>query len=220
RRGGEGVRGGGEERARRGGGVSVAGREYGVAIVGAGNIAAAHIDAVGRLPSARVTGVASRTADKARAGAGEHGLRAYDTGDAAAADTDAVARQPNARVTGVASRTADKARAVAEKHGLRAYDTVEAALADPEVDVVAVCTPSGAHLDVALPAIEAGKHVVVEKPLEVTVERARRIVAAADAAGVALATIFMSRFGDANAFVKRAVDEGRLGRLVQGDAYV
>lgn len=154
----------------------MAGREYGVAIVGAGNIAAAHIDAVGRLP--------------------------------------------NARVTGVASRTADKARAVAEKHGLRAYDTVEAALADPEVDVVAVCTPSGAHLDVALPAIEAGKHVVVEKPLEVTVERARRIVAAADAAGVALATMFMSRFGDANAFVKRAVDEGRLGRLVQGDAYV
>lgn len=150
----------------------------------------------------------------------EHGVAVVGAGNIAAAHIDAVGRLPNARVTGVASRTADKARAVAERHGLRAYDSVAAALADPDVDVVAVCTPSGAHLDVALAAIEAGKHVVVEKPLEVTVERARRLVDAAEAAGVALATIFMSRFGDANAFVKRAADEGRLGRLVQGDAYV
>jgi len=149
-----------------------------------------------------------------------YGVAVVGAGNISAAHIDAVSRLPNGRVTGVASRSPEKARTVAEKHGVRAYGSVEAALADPEVDVVAVCTPSGAHLDVALPAIEAGKHVVVEKPLEVTVNRARTIVAAADAAGVTIATIFMSRFGDANAFVKRAADEGRLGRLVQGDAYV
>ena len=149
-----------------------------------------------------------------------YGVAVVGAGNIAAAHIDAVGRLPNARVTGVASRTAARAEAVAARHGLRAYDSVEAAARDPEVDVVAVCTPSGTHLDVALAAIEAGKHVVVEKPLEVTVDRARQLVAAADAAGVALSTIFMSRFGDANAFVKRAVAEGRLGGLVQGDAYV
>ncbi len=150
----------------------------------------------------------------------EYGVAVVGAGNIAAAHIDAVTRLPNARVTGVASRTPDKARALGERHGLPAYESVALAVADPDVDVVAVCTPSGAHLEPALMAIEAGKHVVVEKPLEVTVARSRALVEAADAAGVALATIFMSRFGDANAFVKRAVDEGRLGPLVQGDAYV
>ncbi len=150
----------------------------------------------------------------------QYGVAVVGAGNIAAAHIDAVSRLPNARLTGVASRTFEKAKALAERQGTKAYDSVEKAVGDPEVDVVAVCTPSGAHLDVALMAVGAGKHVVVEKPLEVTSERARRLVDAADTAGVALATIFMSRFGDANAFVKRAVDDGRLGRLVQGDAYV
>ena len=150
----------------------------------------------------------------------QYGVAVVGAGNIAAAHIDAVTRLPNARVAGIASRTADKARALATKHGLKAFDSVEAAVADPSVDVVAVCTPSGAHLEPALLAIAAGKHVVVEKPIEVTSARAKRLIDAAEAAGVTLATIFMSRFANANAFVKRAVDEGRLGRLVQGDAYV
>lgn len=150
----------------------------------------------------------------------QYGVAVVGAGNIAAAHIDAVSRLANARLTGVASRTVDKARALAERHDTKAYDSVEQAVADPAVDVVAVCTPSGAHLDVGLMAIDAGKHVVVEKPLEVTAERARRLADAAAKAGVALATIFMSRFGDANAFVKGAVERGALGRLVQGDAYV
>lgn len=150
----------------------------------------------------------------------DYGIAVVGAGNIAAAHIDAVSRLPNARLTGVASRTVAKAQALAERHGTRAYDSVEQAVNDPAVDIVAVCTPSGAHLDVALLAIKAGKHVVVEKPLEVTAERARRLSDAAEQAGVALATIFMSRFGDANAFVKGAVEQGRLGPLVQGDAYV
>src|SRR5690606_40216587 len=103
------------------------------------------------------------------------------------------------------------ARAFAAKHGLHAFDSVEAAVADPSVDVVAVCTPSGAHLEPALLAIQAGKHVVVEKPIEVTSARAQRLIDAADAAGVTLATIFMSCFADANVYVQRVVDVGRRG---------
>ena len=113
----------------------------------------------------------------------QYGVAVVGAGNIANAHIDAVSRLANARLTGVASRTVDKARALAERHDTRAYDSVEQAVADPAVDVVAVCTPSGAHLDVALMAIGAGKHVVVEKPLEVTAERARRL---ADAAAEAL----------------------------------
>lgn len=141
-------------------------------------------------------------------------------GNIAAAHIDAITRTPEAHLVGIASRTPAKAHALAGRHGVRAFDSVAMAVADPETDIVAVCTPSGAHLDPALLAIAAGKHVVIEKPLEVTTARAVQIIEAAERAGVALATIFMSRFADANVFVKRAVAEGQLGPLIQGNAFV
>lgn len=149
-----------------------------------------------------------------------YGVAVVGAGNIAAAHVDAVQRLDNARLIGIASRSPASARALAQKHGVRAYADVDEVAADPEVDVVAICTPSGAHLEPATTVLRAGKHVVVEKPLEVTSERARALIREADDAGVVLATIFMSRFADANAFVHRAADEGRLGPLIQGDAYV
>ncbi|MBW7916136.1 MAG: Gfo/Idh/MocA family oxidoreductase [Trueperaceae bacterium] len=150
----------------------------------------------------------------------EYGVGIVGAGNIAAAHVDAIGRTVGAHLVGVASRSPAGAAALAAKHGVRAFDSVAALVADPAVDVVAVCTPSGAHLEPALQAVAAGKHVIVEKPLEVSVARAEEIVAAAERAGVAVATIFMSRFADANAFLHRAAAEGRLGRLVQGNAYV
>lgn len=150
----------------------------------------------------------------------QYGVAIVGTGNIAAAHADAVAKLPNARLVGVISRTADRARELAERHGAKLYPDLDALLGDEEVDIVAVCTPSGAHLEPAVAAARAGKHLVVEKPLEVTSERASALVAAADEAGVVLAAIFMSRFADANAALKRAIEAGELGRLVQGDAYV
>lgn len=148
------------------------------------------------------------------------GVAIIGAGNIAAAHIDAVQRLPSARLVGIASRTPAKAQALASQHGVKAYESTAHAVADPAVTVVAICTPSGAHLEPALAAIAAGKHVVVEKPLEVSPARAHALIEAAEAAGVALATIFMSRFADANAFLKRAVSEGRLGPLVQGNAFV
>lgn len=149
-----------------------------------------------------------------------YGVAIIGAGNISAAHIDAVQKLRNASLVGVASRTFAKARELADRHSVRAYDSVASAVADPAVQIVAICTPSGAHLEPALAAIAAGKHVVVEKPLEVTVARARELTAAAAEAGVALATIFMSRFADANAFVKGAVASGRLGSLIQGNAFV
>jgi predicted dehydrogenase len=93
----------------------------------------------------------------------------------------------------------------------------EAALKAPGVDAVIITTPSGAHREPALVAAAAGKHVVVEKPLEITGPRCQEIIDACDLAGVRLCTIFPSRFGDANTALKQAVDAGKFGRLTLGE---
>jgi predicted dehydrogenase len=96
-------------------------------------------------------------------------------------------------------------------------DDLPTALARPDVQVVIVATPSGAHLEPAVAAAAVGKHVVVEKPLEISVARCDRIIDACDQHKVKLCTIFPSRFGDANAALKAAVDAGRFGRLTLGE---
>jgi predicted dehydrogenase len=109
---------------------------------------------------------------------------------------------------------------LADQTGCRAYHRLEAMLADPAVDVVTIGTPSGAHLEPAVQAARAGKHVIVEKPLEVTLKRCDAIIQACQRAGVVLATIFPSRFHESAQLLKKAVDQGRFGRLAIGDAYV
>jgi predicted dehydrogenase len=85
------------------------------------------------------------------------------------------------------------------------------------VDAVIITTPSGAHCEPALAAARAGKHVVVEKPLEITGPRCQEIIDACDRAKVRLCTIFPSRFGDANGALKSAVEAGKFGRLTLGE---
>lgn len=104
--------------------------------------------------------------------------------------------------------------------GCPIYTDYEKFLKAPGLDIVNICTPSGAHLEPATQAAGAGKHVVVEKPLEVTLARCDRLIAACRKHGVQLCTIFPSRFSPANQALKEAVGEGRFGRLTLGDSYV
>ncbi len=131
----------------------------------------------------------------------------------------ALAEIPGAKVVALVSRHEANARAVVEAigHPCDIYSDLKPELLRRDVDVVIVTTPSGAHIEPALAAAEAGKHVVVEKPLEITLERCDRIIDACDRRGVKLCTIFPSRFGDANQALKKAVDGGRFGRLTLGE---
>ncbi len=86
-----------------------------------------------------------------------------------------------------------------------------------DVDIVIITTPSGNHMEPAVAAANAGKHVVVEKPMEITLERCDKIIDACDKNKVKLCTIFPSRFGDANVELKKAVTAGRFGRLTLGE---
>jgi predicted dehydrogenase len=109
---------------------------------------------------------------------------------------------------------------LAAETGCRAYYDLDQMLADPAVDVVTIGTPSGAHMEPAVAAARAGKHVIVEKPLEITLRRCDQIIDECRKAGVVLSTIFPSRFHASSVEMKRAVNEGRFGRLTVGDAFV
>ncbi|MBQ9813589.1 MAG: Gfo/Idh/MocA family oxidoreductase [Thermoguttaceae bacterium] len=109
---------------------------------------------------------------------------------------------------------------VANEFGCKAYKDFKEFLADPDVQIVTVGTPSGAHLDPAVAAAQAGKHVIVEKPLEVTTERCDQIIDACEKAGVTLSTVFPSRFHQSSQQLKKAIEAGRFGKLTLGDAIV
>lgn len=132
----------------------------------------------------------------------------------------AIADIEGASLAACYNRTADKAVQLSEKFGGKVYTDLEQMLRDPAVDVVTICTPSGAHMEPCLAAAAAGKHVIVEKPLEVTLDRCDRMIQACEQAGVQLATIFPSRFHRSSQLMKQAVDAGRFGTLALGDAYV
>jgi predicted dehydrogenase len=131
----------------------------------------------------------------------------------------ALAEVPGAGLAALISRNPANARSVAESVGASCdtYTELAPVLARPDIDIVIVATPSGAHLEPAVAAAQAGKHVVVEKPLEITLDRCDRIIEACQRNRVQLCTIFPSRFGDANQALKAAIDAGRFGRLTLGE---
>ena len=126
---------------------------------------------------------------------------------------------PGARVVALVSRNRANAQAVADAAAgpCEIYSDLAQALARPGVHTVIITTPSGAHMEPAVAAASAGKHVVVEKPLEITLERCDRIIEACDQNGVKLCTIFPSRFADSSRTLKAAVEAGRFGRLTLGE---
>jgi UDP-N-acetyl-2-amino-2-deoxyglucuronate dehydrogenase len=131
----------------------------------------------------------------------------------------ALTEVPETRLVALVSRTEANARKLADSLGTSCdiATDLNLVLKRPDVNVVIVTTPSGAHMEPAVAAARAGKHVVVEKPLEITLERCDRIIDACRSNGVQLCTIFPSRFGDANRALKQAVEAGRFGRLTLGE---
>ena len=132
----------------------------------------------------------------------------------------AIAELDHGKLVAVSSRNEDNARRVGDLYNVDSYPDYNEMLKRPDLDVVCICTPSGAHRDPAVAAAKAGKHVIVEKPLEVTLERCDDIIQACDEAGVRLCAIFNSRFTEGSQLVKQTIDSGRFGVLTLGDAYI
>jgi predicted dehydrogenase len=116
----------------------------------------------------------------------------------------------------------EKARKELEKHKLEAtpiYTDLRELLSKEQIDIVHVCTPSGDHMTPAITAMEMGKNVICEKPMEIQLDRIDRMVETSKKHNVRLAGIFQNRWNRANAVLKQAADENRFGKLSYAGCY-
>lgn len=132
----------------------------------------------------------------------------------------AIAEMEGGSLHSVYNHRATGAQQLAAAYEVKAFDDLAAFLADPELEVVTVCTPSGAHFNPALAALRAGKHTIVEKPLEVTTAKVDRLIEEADRRGLTLASILNRRFNPGMDALREAVEQGRFGKLCLASCYV
>jgi UDP-N-acetyl-2-amino-2-deoxyglucuronate dehydrogenase len=130
----------------------------------------------------------------------------------------ALARVPGARLVAVCDRDAARAQALGTTLGVPWHDDLAALLARPDVEAVTICAPSGLHGEIGIAAARAGKHVIVEKPVETTLEKIDALVAACRQAGVRLSVISQYRFHGGMRGIHDAARAGRFGRLTLGIA--
>lgn len=127
---------------------------------------------------------------------------------------EAVRMTKNADVTAVASKSLERARDWAEKEGLSRYcDSYETLLADPDIDIIYIATLSNAHYDNIKACLEAGKHVICEKPMTQTASQAQEMITLAREKQLFLMEGMWSRFLPKSLRVRRWIQEGRIGEL-------
>lgn len=135
-------------------------------------------------------------------------------GGIAWAFTRALQRHTRQRVMAVGSRSLERAQSFADEHGIkRAHGSYARLVTDPDVDIVYVAAPHSEHHALALLAIEAGKHVLVEKAFTRNAVEARELVAAASQRGVALMEAMWARFLPRTDIVRRLLSDGELGEI-------
>jgi UDP-N-acetyl-2-amino-2-deoxyglucuronate dehydrogenase len=151
---------------------------------------------------------------------GDLGIGVIGCGAIAPVHAQAVLAAGGARLVALLGRSPERAEALAQRFSVPWTVSLDTFLARPDLDAVLIGTPSGTHAELGVRAAAAGKHVLVEKPIDVTLSRARSLVDACRQHGVRLGVIFQSRCLPAVALLKRAIDDGCLGRLLVVDAYV
>jgi UDP-N-acetyl-2-amino-2-deoxyglucuronate dehydrogenase len=133
----------------------------------------------------------------------------------------AIAQIADAELVAVADPLVDRANGVGEKFNLKKiYSDQMDLLSDPDVDVACFCTPSGMHGDGAVAGLSAGKHVIVEKPMEISVAACERMIDAQKKSGKLLTVISQHRFDAASQRVKQLIDTGALGKIILATADV
>lgn len=125
-----------------------------------------------------------------------------------------------ATLESVYNRSPAHGKEFAEKWGVDYFQDYQKFLSAKNLDYIVVCTPTGTHLEFALTAAEAGKNLVIEKPLETTVDRCDKIIDAAEENQIDLSVIFQNRFKKPTQKIKEAVENDKLGKLVLGSAKI
>jgi UDP-N-acetyl-2-amino-2-deoxyglucuronate dehydrogenase len=126
---------------------------------------------------------------------------------------DAIHKVEGLRLSAVCDVAEERARTVGEEQGVPWFTDYAEMLKSAKAGVVTICTPSGLHSAQGIAAARAGKHVITEKPMSITLEQADALVQACDAAGVSLFVVKQNRLNPSVQLLKRAVDKGRFGRI-------
>jgi predicted dehydrogenase len=148
-------------------------------------------------------------------------LRVGFTGGGGITATHALAaREAGLEIVGFSGRNLEKNAALASEHGGRGFATLEEMLAEATPDFVVIGSPSGLHADEGIAAASRGVHVLVEKPIDVSTQRADALIAAAREAGVRLGVLFQSRLEPGLVRLKEALDGGAIGRPLLASARV
>ena len=122
-------------------------------------------------------------------------------------------------VVGVWGRDPSSTKEFARKHGIKPYESLERLLRDDEVAIVDVCTPSDTHADYSIRALEAGKHVLVEKPVALSLRDADRMIDAVEKSGLKLMVAHVLRFFADYMRMKEMVDAGTIGEIAMARAF-
>lgn len=125
-----------------------------------------------------------------------------------------------AEVVGGWSPTEARRAAFAAEHGMPVSDSAERLIEDPSIDLVMILTPPWTHLDLVRRCAEAGRHVLLEKPVEATLARSEKVVRICDAAGVRLGVVLQNRFRTPHQRLRELVRAGRLGGIVSASVAV
>ena len=133
---------------------------------------------------------------------------------------EAIARVDGLTLAAVCDIDAERANAAGEVHGVPSYRTLDELLQVGQCDVIALCTPSGLHSAQGMAAARAGKHVVTEKPMAISLAQADDLVRACDDAGVHLFVVKQNRLNPPVQLLKRAIDKGRFGRIYMANVTV
>jgi predicted dehydrogenase len=124
------------------------------------------------------------------------------------------------KITVCTDRNRPAGEKFAEQYGCDFVPTYEEVCTHPEVDYIDVCTFPDFRLQPIEIAAQHGKHIQVQKPISTNLETARKMIETAKAAGLVLGVVSQHRFDDSTVFVKKAIGGGRLGKILQADAYV
>lgn len=120
----------------------------------------------------------------------------------------------NAELVAASSRSEKNRAEFSSQFDVSLYAEYEEMLKRDDLHAVSICTPSGTHLEYGIKAAEAGKHLIVEKPIDVSVERGQKLIKCCERNGVKLAVIYQNRFSDSVRKLKDVVDSGKIGKPV------
>lgn len=141
-------------------------------------------------------------------------------GFAASIHAKAIKSTEQGKLLGVYDVDEKKVKEFAEKYNVQVYTDLEKFLAQDDIQIVSICTPSNLHASLGVQVARTGKHLVIEKPLDVTPERCDAVIDAAHKNRVKLTVISQHRFKEAVQILRSALEEGRFGKLVLGNALV